>query len=132
MLFSFAVPVTDQGWNGSCFALSLPPSPVPCMQSTTTSKAVARGEDAELGEVLEAAAASSLREISHHPELVGLLLRRWGSRDGVRCNVPHTPCWLMCLVGYTRLARSMIVKEAQTHTRKESNPIMLAWEEMMV
>ncbi|CAB1100005.1 unnamed protein product [Ectocarpus sp. CCAP 1310/34] len=38
--------------------------------------AVARGEDAELGEVLEAAAASSLLEISHHPELVGLLLRR--------------------------------------------------------
>ncbi|CAN0190381.1 unnamed protein product, partial [Ectocarpus fasciculatus] len=37
---------------------------------------VARGEDAELGEVLEAAAAASLREISHHPELVGLLLRR--------------------------------------------------------
>lgn len=38
---------------------------------------MARGEDAELGEVLEAAAAASLREMSHHPELVGLLLRRW-------------------------------------------------------
>ncbi|CAM9371604.1 unnamed protein product [Pylaiella littoralis] len=37
---------------------------------------VARGEDAELGEILESAAAATLREISCHPPLVGMLLRR--------------------------------------------------------
>lgn len=38
---------------------------------------LAHDENAALGEVLEAAAASTLREISYHPPLVGMLLRRW-------------------------------------------------------
>lgn len=38
---------------------------------------LAHDENAALGEVLEAAAASTLREISYHPPLVGMLLRRY-------------------------------------------------------
>lgn len=49
-----------------------------CVRAYLQAQSVARGEDAELGEVLEATAASTLREISSHPPLVGLLLRRWG------------------------------------------------------
>lgn len=37
---------------------------------------LAHDENAVLGEVLEAAAASTLREITYHPPLVGMLLRR--------------------------------------------------------